>query len=399
MKLDIGIGIVIGIPTRSANYPVPISWAWSFKSMAAPMNYNAHFSQIVGKPVAEARNEIVAHALSVNARYVFFLGDDVVCPPHTLRQLIYRMEHHPEIGVLGGVYCSKTDPPAPLVFRGNGQGPFWDWKVGEFFEVTGLGMDCTMIRSSLFKEMKEPYFKTIDVDQYLDNINSADQWTEDLYFLKKVQEETKSKIYCDSSVICEHHDVFSQKKFTLRADSKPMKRHHVEGKTALDIGCGELHRHDQFKGYDLVRVDIRDECSPDFRCDVRQLPFSDESFDIVFSSHVLEHFNRGESDALLAEWCRVVKSEGEICIIVPDIEWAADRLKEGIVDKNVLNVLYGGQSNPFDFHQNGYTQARLTSAIEANNFTIIATDKSGYNLMVKARRIPVEVKSNGHNNN
>jgi hypothetical protein len=200
-------GVVIGIPTLGR--PVSLAWASAYKSLNPPINYNMTVMQIMNSPVADARNAIAREALKNESRYVFFLGDDVVVPPHALRQFIMRMENNPHIGVIGGVYCSKSEPPAPLVFRGNGQGSYWDWKIGEFFEVTGLGMDCTLIRTDLFKELPEPWFKTVSNDEFAEGINKADQWTEDLWFLKQVADKTNSKIYCDGSIICGHEDVFA----------------------------------------------------------------------------------------------------------------------------------------------------------------------------------------------
>src|ERR1044071_3472269 len=132
-KVRSGPGLMIGIPTLGR--PVPLSWAMSWRSLSPPINYNMNVMIVNGRAVDAARNEIALAALEKGSKYIFFLGDDVVVPNHTLRQLIYRLEHNPEIGVVGGVYCSKSEPAFPLVFRGNGNGSYWDWRIGEFFEV------------------------------------------------------------------------------------------------------------------------------------------------------------------------------------------------------------------------------------------------------------------------
>lgn len=223
--LHSGPGLIIGIPTLGR--PVPLEWAFAFKSLNPPINYSVNIHVVRGKPVADARNEIAENALKVGAKYIFFLGDDVVVPGHTLRQLIFRLENNPTIDVVGGVYCAKADPAYPLVFRGNGQGAYWDWKIGEFFEVTGLGMDCTLIRTSILEKMSKPWFVSVDIDRSLDGINSAEQWTEDLYFLKKAADEIENfKVYCDGTVICEHWDVYGNpaRYYSLPLDSLPMRQ-------------------------------------------------------------------------------------------------------------------------------------------------------------------------------
>jgi SAM-dependent methyltransferase len=384
-------GVVVGIPTLGR--PVSLKWASTYKSLTPPINYNMTVCQINGAPVADARNAIAKEALKLESRYVFFLGDDVVVPAHTLRQLIMRMENNPDIGVIGGVYCSKSTPPAPLVFRGNGQGTYWDWKVGEFFEVTGLGMDCTLIRTDLFRQLSEPWFKTIRADDFADGINKADEWTEDLYFLKRVTLETSSKIFCDGSIICEHEDVFSGRSWTLPVGTLPLRRPAlpVGEKKIVDIGCGPIHR--EIEGVKAIRVDIREDCEPDYRCDVRELPFGNGSFDIVFSSHVLEHFNRAEWKTVLKEWCRIVSPTGKIVLVLPNIAWAAWMIHDQkIINDDVLNVLYGAQSYQYDFHYNGLTPERVTEALEELSFRVESIVTEGYNMTITAALVAKEAE-------
>ncbi len=153
-KIACGPGLLICIPTLGR--PVSLNWAMMFRSLHPPINYNLNVMTIQGKPVAQARNEACEFAIKEGHKYLFFLGDDVVPPHHALKQFIFRMEQSEEIGVIGGVYCSKCDPAAPLVFKEHGRGSYWDWKVGEFFPVIGLGMDCTIIRVDVLVELEKP---------------------------------------------------------------------------------------------------------------------------------------------------------------------------------------------------------------------------------------------------
>ncbi len=318
VKNNLGPGLFVGIPTLGR--PVPLDWALNFKGMNPPINFNVIYHIVKGKQVADARNEIARAALEKDAKYLFFIGDDTVCPPHTLRQLIYRMENTPNIGVVGGVYCSKSDPPAPLVFKENGGGSFWDWKVGEFFECTGLGMDCTLIRVDVLKKIPEPWFKTVDVDNYLDATNSAECWTEDLFFLRKVLEHTDYKIYCDASVICEHHDVFSGKVYKLPKDSLPMRQKLVtKDKKALVLGP-LLDLVDET--YDITHAS--DNGIPcDYNVDYRNLPFDENQFDWIIVT--------AEQTAVAADWLRVVKPGSKISINV-----------KPIIDKTIAAAEWGG---------------------------------------------------------
>jgi len=53
---------------------------------------------------------------------------------------------------------------------------------------------------------------------------------------------------------------------------------------------------------------------------LKGLPFPDNSFDAVYSSHVLEHFTKAQAAALLNEARRVLKPGGILRIVVPDFE-------------------------------------------------------------------------------
>ena len=325
--LHSGPGLVIGIPTLGR--PVPLDWALALKSMNTPINFNVNFHLVKDQAVDLARNQIAKFALEHDAKYLFFLGDDVVCPGHTLRQLIYRMEQDDSIGVVGGVYCNKSDPPAPLVFRGNGQGSYWDWKVGEFFEVTGLGLDCNLIRVDLLRDLKSDWFKTVDEDDYADGKNKAETWTEDLFFFKRVAEETSYKIFCDASIICDHWDVYGGKSYTLPLDSLPRRRKIVtKDKKCLMIGAPLVIQDIEKDSFDVTYASSHE--SADYRVQSSCLPFDSDTFDWVLVNDPL--FNTDVS-----EYRRVVKRDGKITIKLHDL-----------VDKEKFMCLVGGtHDGPF----------------------------------------------------
>lgn len=306
--LSSGPGIVIGIPTLGR--PVPLEWALNFKGMNPPINFNINYSVVYGKEVGEAREIIAEEALEKGAKYLFFLGDDVVAPPETIKQLIYRMEQNSEIAVIGGVYCSKCDPSAPLVFKGNGLGSYWDWKIGEFFECTGVGMDCTIIRVDALKGISRPWFKTVETDEFLEGKNQAESWTEDLYFCKKLLEETPFRIFCDGAILCSHWDVYGNKAYKLPFDSLPMRVKGLIGnkKKALSLGPVVFHH------ADFNTVTAEDECknphsTPDYRVQLGRLPFEQGSFDIVYHAAIANDSILNHS---FLDWIRVAKPGAKV---------------------------------------------------------------------------------------
>lgn len=53
---------------------------------------------------------------------------------------------------------------------------------------------------------------------------------------------------------------------------------------------------------------------------LKGLPYSDNSFDVVYSSHFLEHLTKKQADFVLVEIFRVLKQRGIVRIVVPDLE-------------------------------------------------------------------------------
>lgn len=56
-------------------------------------------------------------------------------------------------------------------------------------------------------------------------------------------------------------------------------------------------------------------------CDLRKrLPFEDSTVKYIYTSHLLEHLTRNETEFLLKECYRVLRNEGVIRIIIPDLQ-------------------------------------------------------------------------------
>jgi len=101
-----------------------------------------------------------------------------------------------------------------------------------------------------------------------------------------------------------------------------------QGMKMLEPGCGRGEFLSNFKdlGLDVVGVDISTEAS-DFEndlevkvCNVDQenLPFDDNSFDVIFSKSFIEHLYHPEK--YLEEAYRVLKPNGLLLTLVPDWE-------------------------------------------------------------------------------
>ncbi|MFJ8102447.1 class I SAM-dependent methyltransferase [Lysinibacillus sp. NPDC096212] len=107
----------------------------------------------------------------------------------------------------------------------------------------------------------------------------------------------------------------------------------------LNVGCGTTFH----KAW--VNIDINSIHEEIINVDIRKgLPFEESSFDVVYSSHVLEHFSIQDGLSLLNEIYRVLRPNGIVRIVVPDLEnitrnylSSLDRVKEYESKENVFN--------------------------------------------------------------
>lgn len=107
----------------------------------------------------------------------------------------------------------------------------------------------------------------------------------------------------------------------------------VKGKKILEIGAGtgrdsfplvtlgaKVYQLDYSMNSLKIMKRIADEEKMDVTIiggDTFQLPFKEETFDIIFHQGLLEHFRHAKAEALLKENIRVLKKGGLLCVDVP----------------------------------------------------------------------------------
>ena len=203
---------------------VPFDWAMTVPQIPNPPNLYLIRLTVVGRPTAEARNTLMNSTLEHDCRLLWFIDDDVVPPPDALTKLVYQIENHPEAAMVSAVYCSKQNPPAPQVFARAGDGPFWDWTVGEVFEAPGgVGLGCSLIRTEWIERLDRPWCKFEEGKHQAGPSEFPMGVSEDLYFCNKIR-EAGGVILVDGSILCVHHDVLTGKTYELPKDSLPWRR-------------------------------------------------------------------------------------------------------------------------------------------------------------------------------
>jgi len=116
---------------------------------------------------------------------------------------------------------------------------------------------------------------------------------------------------------------------------------------------------------------------------VDTLKLNSQTVGAIYNSHIFEHIPSAKSKKVLQEWYRVLRSGGKLYICVPDLEVLfkiyLDNLSQYHTEKGryLVNlscaVTYGGQTNKYDFHYNGYSFITLKYLLEEVGFTNVQT--------------------------
>ena len=356
------VNVVIGIPSFGM---VSTYFLQARMGQQFPLVSSAVDKVVLNKPIAEARNEIVQFALDQGANYIYWLDDDVVAPPDAFLKMFMSGKD-----IVNGVYWSKSNPPMPLLFRNHLEGPYLDWHVGDFIEIDAAGNGLTLVKTDVYRKISEtvggPWYST-EYTSFKNATQSAANNTEDLYFYWKAR-KAGFKIWADTSIQALHYEKNSQILYGPPVNAPQMNpawEIKVPGtKLIADIGSGPISPYMLDEGK-VVSFDIREDLKPDVICDVRKLPVPDQVFDIVFSSHTLEHFAWGKVQDVLKEWCRVLKIGGELRLVVPNLRHVAQRLLDDTIVPTDFWVLYGEQDYAKNFHAAGFTPKVLKALVES----------------------------------
>ena len=87
---------------------------------------------VEGLSWAEARNEVVRKARKENFEWLLFIDDDVFLPEDAVKKLLSRQKN-----IISGIYWVKSEVDNPVIFKRFGAGPYFDFPIGEVFEIGG----------------------------------------------------------------------------------------------------------------------------------------------------------------------------------------------------------------------------------------------------------------------
>jgi predicted SAM-dependent methyltransferase len=133
----------------------------------------------------------------------------------------------------------------------------------------------------------------------------------------------------------------------------------------LHLGCGWRNF-----GSDWIHIDGGDYTHL-VSHDIINLPYEDNSVDLIYASHVFEYFDRVEACIVLQSWRRVLKPTGVLRLAVPDFEAMAKLYNDGtIILEQLLGPVFGKMSMGSEtiYHKTTYDFTSLQKLLENNGF-------------------------------
>jgi predicted SAM-dependent methyltransferase len=127
-------------------------------------------------------------------------------------------------------------------------------------------------------------------------------------------------------------------------------------------------------------LNIQKKPGVDFVGDITNLSqFDNESIDEIYASHVVEHVKHSLIKKTFLGIYRVLKKGGKIYISVPDLAVLTNLFifaKEPHERLTLMKMIYGGQTDEYDFHYFGWYEEVLSEILSISGFKTYAKVES-----------------------
>ncbi len=188
--------------------------------------------------------------------------------------------------------------------------------------------------------------------------------------------------------------------FLKRRLIKPALPRNADGKVLLHIGCGPV------RSPEFVNVDALPYAHVHVVTDnIEQLSgFSNESADLIYMCHVLEHMMRPRLESILREMHRILKPGGILRLSVPDFDRLVEVYEGSGRDMDAISeALMGGQHSQYNVHYGVFNRRSLSELLVRCGFRSTRSwdpldcehhdfkDKACKMVAVGGRRIPISL--------
>lgn len=179
---------------------VTTAWAMHFRQLIIP---HGTFTMLSGMPFGMARDTACQKLLELGWEYLFFLDDDVGCPPDTIQRL---MRH--KLPIVSGVYYRRMNPLTPVMLKNSPSGPQWitEYPINTLLDVDFVGAGCLLIHREVIEKFPHPSPNEKWFQWRCNHYDKPhlERVSEDFAFCKDVREKMGLKIFVDTSIQCKH---------------------------------------------------------------------------------------------------------------------------------------------------------------------------------------------------
>jgi hypothetical protein len=178
---------------------VSTAWAFGFRNIHMP---NGAWTALSGMPFGHARDTGGLKLLELGWEWLFFLDDDVICPPDTILKLL---SHNKPI--VSGVYYRRYAPLAPVMLLDSAIGPQWitEYPANSLIKVDYVGAGCLLIHRSVLESLP-PLSTSAHWFEWRCNrtdLPHLEKTSEDFTFCKHARNHG-FEIFVDTSIQCQH---------------------------------------------------------------------------------------------------------------------------------------------------------------------------------------------------
>lgn len=130
------------------NQIIPTNWSYvevtQWMQHYIPMQYL----------LPDAENLIAKTVVEGNFEWLLSIEEDNILPPDAYLRLNEYIKKG-DIPIVSGLYFTKANPSEPVMYRGRGNGPFEDFKMGDKVWVDGIPFGFTLIHGSIIRALWE----------------------------------------------------------------------------------------------------------------------------------------------------------------------------------------------------------------------------------------------------
>jgi len=119
-------------------------------------------------------------------------------------------------------------------------------------------------------------------------------------------------------------------------------------------------------------LDAQPKSINEIKADVSNLPYNNESADLIYAINLLQVFNHRKTKKVLDEWARVLKKGGLLILTIPNMKHILKLYQDNQISWETTNLfLFGKQQDNYDYYYNGFDKDSIIDHLTKSGFQIL----------------------------